>query len=194
MASNTCFKLAKEPLTSALALGCRTYMSCHLGSTVARSKGHSACIHCDEGLEHILDIMVRFKMYRQDDVYMQLAPSSPKLSQSETHATFINITHPAQRKEAATRKQVAQYIGVNFRNRSRPSAWREAKGSPSKSGNRKPASPGQLRARGVPIHYWVVDRDFHGLRSDPFGSYPIDPQEWLPEAVDFCKPFSTCPT
>ncbi len=139
------------------------------------------------------DEMVRFKMYRQGDPALEETSRSSRLLQTDTHATFINITHPAQRKEAATRKQVARYIGVNFRNRSRPSARREANGSASKSGDGKPISPRQLRAQGVPIHTWVIDRDSHGLRSDPFASYPIGPQEWLPEAVDFCKLFSTWP-
>ena len=31
-----------------------------------------------------------------------------------------------------------------------------------------------------------VDRDLHGLRTDPFASYPVKTQVWLSEAVDFC--------
>jgi hypothetical protein len=130
--------------------------------------------------------MAGFKMYRQGDAALGESLKSAKPSPLETNATFINITHPSQRKNAETRKKVAQYIGINFRNRSKPMARREANGSGSKSGNSTPASQRQLRARVAPVQHWV-DRDLHGLRSDPFASYPIRPQDWLSEAVDFCK-------
>ncbi|OCT46926.1 hypothetical protein CLCR_02345 [Cladophialophora carrionii] len=128
--------------------------------------------------------MVPFHMYRHDDEAPNGSSNSGKPSPLEANATFINITHPAQRQDAATRKKVAQYIGVNFRNRSKPMARREANGSGPKAGNSQPPSQRQLRARGAPIQDWV-DRDQHGLRSDPFASYPIRSQDWLPEAVDF---------
>ncbi|EXJ57244.1 hypothetical protein A1O7_07591 [Cladophialophora yegresii CBS 114405] len=128
--------------------------------------------------------MVRFYMCRHGDAAPSGSSKSGNPSTLEANATFINITHPAQRQDAETRKKVAQYIGVNFRNRSRPLARREASGPGTKPGNSKPPSRRQLRAKGAPIQDWV-DRDKHGLRSDPFASYPIRRQDWLPEAVDF---------
>ena len=92
--------------------------------------------------------MVRFKIYQHGGT--SEAPSSPgKSSPPRPNATFINLTHPAQRKDARARKKVAQYIGVNFCNRSRPVARKEATWSSSTYPNilSSSASQKQLRAR-----------------------------------------------
>jgi hypothetical protein len=115
--------------------------------------------------------------------------SNPNLSmppREEGGATFINITHPAQRKDIATRRKVAQYIGLHFRNRSKPVARREANATRSKPPGKARASQRPIRARGVAAPSRIY-RDLHGFRSDPFRSYPIPDQAGVSEAVDFCK-------
>jgi hypothetical protein len=98
--------------------------------------------------------------------------------------TFVNITHPSQRKEAATKTQVARYIGLHYRNRSKPVARKE---NPP---NDEEGSRRELRALRAKETTGIVpaslDRDRYGLRSDPFGVYPIELDDAGTAAVDFC--------
>jgi hypothetical protein len=98
--------------------------------------------------------------------------------------TFVNITHPSQRKSAATKTQVARYIGLHHRNRSKPLARKER---PPVDEERLRREPRALRAkRTIAIVPKEVNRDTHGLRSDPFGVYPIELDDAGTAAVDFC--------
>ena len=111
--------------------------------------------------------------------------------------TFITYTHPSQQADRRNRRKVASYIGTHFRNRSKPAArkacQRTAAAEPvlTLPSNRK--APDQILRRNQltvpfrpPPSPLTVPRDTHGLRDDPFSSFPIEITQWVPGAIDYC--------
>lgn len=129
-----------------------------------------------------------------DAVYVDREFSRPKPEHSMPGDTFITYTHPSQQYDKKNRKKVASYIGTHYRNRSRPAA-RPALQSVDAADEKHSSAiepvpvknePGQLgmnrRKPAANVH-----RDSHGLRTDPFTSYPIKPSKCIPAAIDYCK-------
>lgn len=128
---------------------------------------------------------------------------------------FINYSHPSEQSDPENRRRVASYIGVHFRNRSKPSnrtgfgpisgEYDDTAVSALDPSESQPYHPylnwtWKRHSSYRPITQWSqniasphsdIFRDTHGIRSDPFYSYPVDFRPSVPRAVDFCK-HSTC--
>ena len=123
--------------------------------------------------------------------------------------TFVNYSHPHDQTDRRNRRIVASYIGTHYRNRSRPSARKASKAIQASPKYRSGLTPSdeevpdakqtilQIRKREHPsnlspigshaLPFKVVNHDKHGLRSDPFNTYPIEFRASLPAAIDFCE-------
>ncbi|KAK4937473.1 hypothetical protein LTR10_021925 [Elasticomyces elasticus] len=115
--------------------------------------------------------------------------------------TFVNYSHPQDQNNRRNRQLVASYIGTHFRNRSRPSSRRvlsiEEASEPLGQAGDEPGiqaadfelpseGPSNISAR---LPATTVPHDRHGLRSDPFYSYPIEFRQCIPAAVDYFLTF-----
>lgn len=124
---------------------------------------------------------------------------------------FINYTNPAEIKGRNSKRKVASYIGVHFRNRSRPSATAAAAKQllPRQSGICRhppkrllllagPAPDADEETERSPANEYFTAtlqllRDGHGTRSDPFSAWPIEFQPSIPSAIDYCKSHTPAP-
>jgi hypothetical protein len=107
---------------------------------------------------------------------------------------FVNYSSPADLKDRTKRRKVSSYIGLHFRNRSRPLAKKllkeqsdaveEVKSEPSEPDKRLLAVSKPLLIDGSV----QLPRDGHGIRTDPFATWPIEYKSSIPAAVDYCKP------
>ena len=107
--------------------------------------------------------------------------------------TFINYTHPRQQHDKENRKKVATYIGTHFRNRSRPALRNAAKTAANEgldTSNETLEPPPTGSGLETQLLHTTIYRDNHGLRNDPFSSYPIESTDCIPGAIDYCKCFS----
>ena len=116
---------------------------------------------------------------------------SSKLRHIMPGDTFITYTHPDQQYDKKNKKKVASYIGTHYRNRSRPAA-RHADNivDTDQNANATNASEavvidGSSRQLVLNRRKPAVHRDSHGLRTDPFTSYPIKPTKCVPGAIDY---------
>ncbi|KIV81687.1 hypothetical protein PV11_03857 [Exophiala sideris] len=115
--------------------------------------------------------------------------------------TFVNYSHPQDQNNRRNRQLVASYIGTHFRNRSRPASRRassiEEGSEPVIRVGDQPGiqaadfelpreGPSSISAR---LPATTVPHDRHGLRSDPFYSYPIEFRQCIPAAVDYFLTF-----
>jgi hypothetical protein len=107
---------------------------------------------------------------------------------------FVNYTHPKDQTDKAHKKQVAQYIGTHFRNRSRPTRRHAAGNRPSWEfhGNATVTDCHALHQRKLSqeqarLGALTVPRDRSGIREDPFGAYPIPQGRGVGRAVDHCE-------
>jgi hypothetical protein len=119
-------------------------------------------------------------------------------SRAMSEDTFINYSTLDDLKEKSKRRKVSSYIGLHFRNRSKPLAKRNARlrtgideaVADAESEGARPAASSQ-----VPRHPQVslaqslitLPRDGHGVRSDPFETWPIEFDSSIPSAIDYCK-------
>lgn len=114
----------------------------------------------------------------------------------QSQNVFVNYTHPSQQRDRQQRQRIASYIGTYYRNRSRPTARREAE--LGENTNEGPSS-GQLEVQSTtePLRVlrWRLQsqimspfrsHDMHGFRVDPFDSYPIPGSDRVPRALDYC--------
>jgi hypothetical protein len=107
---------------------------------------------------------------------------------------FVNYTHPKDQTDKAHKKQVAQYIGTHFRNRSRPTRRHVAANRPGWEFQSNATvdechvlhqrKPSREQAR---LQALTVPRDRSGIREDPFAAYPIPQGRGVGRAVDHCK-------
>lgn len=139
-------------------------------------------------------------------------PGTATEARSMQHTTmkpqnvFVNYTHPAQQSDRRRRREVASYIGTYYRNRSKPAAKREQENAltrdvPQEHLEGQPAASSISKPRALQILNWRLEppsvsplalRDGTGLRIDPFSSYPIEPTEGLPKALDYCTSALLC--
>ncbi|ETN43052.1 uncharacterized protein HMPREF1541_02210 [Cyphellophora europaea CBS 101466] len=130
---------------------------------------------------------------------VDIGPAKPKKT-IVVHAkdTFINYSHPAQLADRARRRKVSSYIGVHFRNRSRPLVRKQAK---EKQQNEVHCSKAEQAVATLAYQDDAstdttasetelgVPRDGHGLRNDPFETWPIQARASIPVAVDYFLQF-----
>lgn len=96
---------------------------------------------------------------------------------------FVTVDHPSQLTLTKNKRKVASYIGIHHRNRSQPSrrssSWIQTGLVQNRVSDATQNTQGQL-ARQIP-------RDHHGIRVDPFESYPGKPTSIVPGAIDHCR-------
>lgn len=114
---------------------------------------------------------------------------------------FINYSHPAEQSDKRNRQEVASYIGTHYRNRSRPAARRQKSVKrPGRDAANDDRKTSELALRSKPkspqVLSWCLrsdensplrSHDMHGLKVDPFSSYPIPASNRLPEAIEYCQ-------
>lgn len=107
--------------------------------------------------------------------------------------TFINYTHPTDLADRTNRRRVSQFIGLHWRNRSKPSARRKIQ-------NRKVHSIDSSQGahdfvyldlgeddslEDAPTTKSLLPRDGRGLRDDPFKMWPIQHHDSIAPALDY---------
>ena len=120
-------------------------------------------------------------------------------SSNQPQNMFVNYTHPAQQGDRQQRQKVASYIGTYYRNRSKPQARRKAEissaGNSDQRTTNRHAKGIQQQASSMQVLNWRLEprtasllslHDTHGLKVDPFKSYPIPYTENLPKALEYC--------
>ncbi|KAI1608489.1 hypothetical protein EDD36DRAFT_448313 [Exophiala viscosa] len=115
--------------------------------------------------------------------------------------TFVNYSHPQDQNDRRNRQLVASYIGTHFRNRSRPATRRVSSVGKASSPEGQVGDPPRTQAAyfeppnqgpsstSAQLPTFTVPHDRHGLRSDPFYSYPIEFRQCIPAAVDYFLTF-----
>lgn len=114
----------------------------------------------------------------------------------QSQNVFVNYTHPSQQRDRQQRQRIASYIGTYYRNRSRPTARREAElGESTNESSFSNQLEVQSTTEPLRVLRWRLQsqitsplrgHDMHGFKVDPFDSYPIPGSDRVPRALDYC--------
>ena len=115
---------------------------------------------------------------------------------------FINYSHPGEQISSKNRRKVAQYIGTHYRNRSAPVSRRataehrrrllvspcnEASEVIDEEARRAKSSAHSVVLAGSSFPTDGIPRDRSGTRQNPFGTFPIELNNTIAFAIDYCR-------